>query len=254
MSAVPKTPLRWRQAVIERIVRQTPRVVSVFLRTPLAQHDAGQHVDIRLSAPDGYEVQRSYSIASAPGAPEVELAIERLEEGEVSPYFHEIAQPGDTFELRGPIGGHFIWRGEDGGPLLLIGGGSGVVPLMAMARHRARVAPQTQALLVYSARSWDEIIYRDELLDLDARDENFCLALTTTRGARHRATDYDRRLDRTLLREILEGWGHAPRHAYVCGSNAFVEAVTAALVADRIPAGIVRAERYGGSGPVASGS
>ena len=152
MSAVPQTPLRWQQAAIERIVRQTPRVVSVFLRTALGPHAAGQHVDIRLTAPDGYEAQRSYSIASAPGAPEIELAIERLEEGEVSPYFHEIARPGDTFEVRGPIGGHFVWRAQDGGPLLLIGGGSGVVPLMAIARHRANTAPSTQTLLAYSAR------------------------------------------------------------------------------------------------------
>ena len=250
MSALPQTALRWQQAAIERIVRQTPRVVSVFLRTPLGPHDAGQHVDIRLSAPDGYEAQRSYSIASAPGAEKLELAIERLEEGEVSPYFHEIAQPGDTFEVRGPIGGHFIWRAEDGGPLLLIGGGSGVVPLMAITRHRARVAPQTPALLVYSARSWDEIIYRDELFDLEARDARFRLALTTTREPRHRAHDFDRRLDGALIREILARWRHAPRHAYVCGSNAFVEAVTSALVADGVPAPIVRAERYGGSDPV----
>src|SRR5262249_21280549 len=161
---------------------------------------------------------RSYSIASPPGASEIELAIERLEEGEVSPYFHEIAQPGDTFEVRGPIGGHFIWRAEDGGPLLLVGGGSGVGPLMAVARHRARIAPKTPALLVYSARTWDEIIYRDELFDLEASDANFRLVLTTTREPQHRAHDFDRRLDRPLLREILRRWGRAPRHAFACGS------------------------------------
>ena len=247
MSALPQPALRWQQATIERIVPQTPRVVSVFLRAAIGPFDAGQHVDIRLTAPDGYEAQRSYSIASAPGAPEIELAIERLEEGEVSPNFHEIAQPGDTFELRGPIGGHFIWRAADGGPLLLIGGGSGVAPLMAMVRHRARVAPQTKAMLVYSARTWDEIIYRDELVALEATDVNFRLVLTTTREPRRRSHDYDHRLDRTLLREIMTDWGHVPRHAYVCGSNTFVEAVTSALVADGIPAPIVRAERYGGS-------
>ncbi len=247
MSALPQPALRWQQATIERIVPQTPRVVSVFLRAAIGPFDAGQHVDIRLTAPDGYEAQRSYSIASAPGAPEIELAIERLEEGEVSPYFHEIAQPGDTFELRGPIGGHFIWRAADGGPLLLIGGGSGVAPLMAMVRHRARVALNTKTMLVYSARTWDEIIYRDELVALEATDVNFRLVLTTTRERRRRSHDYDHRLDRTLLREIMTDWGHVPRHAYVCGSNTFVEAVTSALVADGIPAHIVRAERYGGS-------
>ncbi|HET7031831.1 MAG TPA: FAD-binding oxidoreductase [Casimicrobiaceae bacterium] len=253
MSALPHPAPRWQQATIERIVPQTPRVVSVFLRTAIGPHEAGQHLDVRLTAPDGYEAQRSYSIASAPGAPELELAIERLEEGEVSPYFHEIAQPGDTFEIRGPIGGHFIWRAEDGGPLLLIGGGSGVVPLMAIARHRERVAAKTPALLVYSARTWDEIIYRDELFDLEATDVNFRLVLTTTREARRRSHDYDRRLDRTLLREIMADWGRVPRHAYACGSNTFVEAVTSALVADGVPASIIRAERYGGSEPATAG-
>jgi ferredoxin-NADP reductase len=253
VSDLPQAALRWQQAVIERIVRQTPRVVSVFLRAALGPSDAGQHVDIRLTALDGYEAQRSYSIASAPRAPAIELAIERLEEGEVSPYFHQVAQPGDTVEVRGPIGGHFVWRGEDGGPLLLIGGGSGITPLMAMVRHRERVAPQVRALLVYSARRRDEIIFRDELLAIEARDENFRLMLTTTREARHREHDFDRRLDPPLIREILRRWGHAPRHAYVCGSNAFVEAVTAALVADGVPAAIVRAERYGGSDSVAGG-
>src|SRR4029453_11997827 len=143
-------PLRWQEAVIERIIPQTARVISIFLRADLGLHAAGQHLDIRLTAPDGYQAQRSYSIASAPGADSIELAIERLEGGEISPYFHEVAQPGDSIEVRGPIGGHFIWRAEDGGPILLIGGGSGEVPLMAMLGYRAAMAPETSALLVYS--------------------------------------------------------------------------------------------------------
>jgi ferredoxin-NADP reductase len=248
MDALAPEPSRWREAVIERVLRQTSRVVSVFVGTMLPNHLAGQHLDVRLTAPDGYQAQRSYSIASAPGASSVELAIERLEEGEVSPHFHDVAQPGDSFELRGPIGGHFVWRREDGGPILLIGGGSGVVPLVAMVRHRALIAPQTPALLVYSARAWDEIIFREELLDADAREAGFELALTTTREPRRRARDFDRRLDRTLLREILARWGQPPRHAYVCGSNAFVGSVTDALVQEGIPARQVRAERYGGIG------
>jgi ferredoxin-NADP reductase len=248
VSAVPTASASWQQAVIERIVAQTPRVVSVFLRTTIGPHEAGQHVDIRLTAPGGYQAQRSYSIASAPAASSIELAIERLEEGEVSPYFHEVAQPGDAFEVRGPIGGHFIWRAQDGSPLLLVGGGSGVVPLVAMARHRANVAPESPALLVYSARTWDEIIYRDELVHMQANDPNFGLTLTTTREPRRRPRDFDRRLDPALLREILGRWGRAPRHVFVCGGNAFVEAVTSAMVADGIPAPIIRAERYGGSG------
>jgi ferredoxin-NADP reductase len=234
--------------VIDRVVHQAPRVVSVFFTAPLSVQEAGQHVDVRLTAPDGYQAQRSYSIASQPGAEHIELAVERLEDGEVSPYFHEVARGGDTFEVRGPIGGHFIWRREDGGPVLLIGGGSGVVPLMAMVRHRAVVAPEICTLLVYSARSWDELIFRDELLDRDGRESNFALAITTTRGPHQRSSDFDRRLDRALLREILARWGQAPRHVYVCGSNAFVGSVTGDLVLEAIPAGRIRAERYGGTG------
>lgn len=245
-SAAP-APSRWQEARIERLLPRTPRVISVFLRASVGAHEAGQHVDVRLTAPDGYEAQRSYSIASAPGSDTIELAVERLEHGEVSPYFHEVAQPGDAIELRGPIGGHFIWRREDGGPLLLVGGGSGIVPLMAMLRHRAAVAPDTKALLVYSARTWDELVYRDELLAEQARDKQFDLVITTTREARHRSGDFERRLDRTLLRDILGAWRQTPRYTYVCGSNAFVETVTTALVQEQIPAPSIRAERYGGT-------
>jgi ferredoxin-NADP reductase len=241
-------PLRWQEAVIERIVPQTDRVISIFLRADLGPHAAGQHLDIRLTAPDGYQAQRSYSIASAPGADSIELAIERLEGGEISPYFHEVAQPGDSIEVRGPIGGHFIWRAEDGGPILLIGGGSGVVPLMAMLRYRAAMAPETPALLVYSARTWEELIFREELLSAVAREPNLTLRVTTTRGPRHRPEDFERRLDGPLLRDILTGWGRTPRHAYVCGSNAFVEAVTTSLVLEAVPPEHIRAERYGGPG------
>jgi ferredoxin-NADP reductase len=235
----------WREARIERIVRQTPRVKSFFLRTPLRAHVAGQHVDVRLTADDGYQAQRAYSIASAPGDL-VELAIEELEEGEVSPYFHEVAREGDTFEVRGPLGGHFIWRASDGGPLLLIGGGSGVAPLMAMVRDRANTARNVPTLLVYSSRTWEDIIFRDELVRLHDRGDGFELVLTTTRGPRGRAGDFERRLDPTLVSQILAAWGHSTRHAYVCGADAFVEAVTRTLVRDGIEASRIRAERYGG--------
>ena len=242
------TSSRWQQAVIERVVHQTPRVTSVFLRSALGPYEAGQHVDVRLTAPDGYQAERSYSIASAPGAGSIELAIERLEGGEVSPYFDKVAMPGDTIEIRGPIGGHFVWRNVDGGPLLLIGGGSGVVPLMAMARYRATAALKTAALLVYSLRTWEELIFRDDLVGERASEPNFELVVTTTRGPRHRAHDFDHRLDRSLLREILARWGRTPRHVYVCGANAFVEAVTSALVLEALPPQIIRTERYGGTG------
>jgi ferredoxin-NADP reductase len=237
----------WREAVIERIERRTSRVVSLFLRAALGPSEAGQHLDVRLTAPDGYQAQRSYSIASAPGDALIELAVERLENGEVSPYFADIAQPGDTIEVRGPLGGHFIWRAEDGGPLLLVAGGSGIAPLMAMLRHRARVAPLADALLVYSSRTWEEVIFRDELLRADADDPHLDVIVTTTREPRHRPTDLDRRLDRDALREILARWGARPAHAYVCGSTPFVEAVANALVDEGVPAERVKTERYGGS-------
>jgi ferredoxin-NADP reductase len=246
-SAIPEVATRWQPALIERVEPRTRRVTGVFLRTALARHEAGQHIDVRLTAPDGYAAQRSYSIASAPGAELIELAIEALDEGEVSPYFHDIARVGDSIEVRGPIGGHFVWRGEDGGPLLLVGGGSGIVPLMAMVRQRATVAPDTAMLLVYSARTWEELIFRDELLAGEARDPMFTFIVATTRGPRHRPGDGERRLDAAALQALLARWTLNPRHVYVCGSNAFAEAVTSALVQDGLPADRIRVERYGGS-------
>jgi ferredoxin-NADP reductase len=234
------------EAAIVEVRRRTPRVVSVFIDVALARHEAGQHLDVRLTAPDGYQAQRSYSIASAPGIAPLELAIEHLANGEVSAYFHDVAQAGDMLEVRGPIGGHFVWRASDGGPLLLVGGGSGVVPLMAILRERARAASAVPALLLYSSRTFDDVIFRDELLALDAADAELRVVLALTREAPHRAGDVAGRVDAGALHEILARWGHAPRHAYVCGANRFVEAQTRALVRDGVPAGLVRAERYGG--------
>lgn len=245
--ASPVAPLRWQQAVILRIVPQTARVISVFLRLRLDEYVAGQHVDVRLTAADGYQAQRSYSIASAPASADIELAIERLDDGEVSPFFHDVARAGDSIEVRGPIGGHFVWRPEDGGPILLIGGGSGVVPLMSILRAWSAAEPKTQVLLAYSARSWEELIFRDELLDIQSREPNFTFIAATTRAARHRPDDLDRRLDRSLLRQLLTRWSHTARDVYVCGSNAFVEAVTSSLVLEAVPAGRIRTERYGGA-------
>jgi ferredoxin-NADP reductase len=171
--------LRWQQATITAIVPQTPRVKSfVFAPSHPFSFRAGQHVDVRLTAPDGYSTERSYSMASAPETRDsIELAIERLDDGEVSPFFHEVAVVGDEIELRGPIGGHFVWDIADGGPLLLLGGGSGVVPLMSMIRHRAAQGSTIPVLLFYSARSWDEIIFRNELIALDDRQDGFELVL-----------------------------------------------------------------------------
>lgn len=250
MTAVP-APLApespWKDAVIERILPRTSRVASIFFRSPVGPHEAGQHVDIRLTAPDGYQAQRSYSIASAPGDPSLELVVERLDDGEVSPYLHDVARPGDTIEMRGPIGGHFIWRGEDGGPLLLVAGGAGIAPLMAILRHRASVAPDVDTLLAYSARTWDELVFRDELLSAEASDARLHVAITTTRGPRHRPSDLERRFDRDSLRALVARLGATPRHVYVCGATTFVEAVANALVDEGIPSTCIRTERYGGA-------
>lgn len=250
MTAAPAPLARespWNGAVIERILPRTPRVASIFFRSSIGRHEAGQHVDIRLRAPDGYQAQRSYSIASAPGDPSLELAVERLDDGEVSPYLHDVARSGDTIEMRGPIGGHFIWRGNDGGPLLLVAGGSGIVPLMAILRHRARIAPDTDTLLAYSARTWDELVFRDELLSAEGGDPRLHVVIATTRGPRHRPSDLERRFDRESLRAIVARWGATPRHVYVCGATAFVESVANALVGEGIPSPLIRTERYGGT-------
>ncbi len=243
----PAAPSRWTQATVEAVTPRTARILSLFLRADLPAHVAGQHLDVRLTAPDGYQARRSYSIVSAPGAALIELAIERLDDGEVSPFFHDVMQPGDSIEIRGPIGGHFVWRESDGGPLLLIAGGSGIAPLLAMLRQRAVHAPAVPALLIYSARSWDDLVFREELLQAEAKQHGFTLMLVTTRAAKQRPGDADRRLDAALLHEMLARWAQTPARVYVCGANGFVEAVTAALLAEQIPASAIRTERYGGA-------
>ena len=174
------------------------------------------------------------------------VVAERLEHGEVSPFFHEIAEVGDDIEIRGPIGGHFVWGPEDGGPVLLIGGGSGVVPLVSMLRHRAARGSEVPALLLFSARTWDDIIFRDELLALDGRRDGFELALTLTRESPRRTHDFDRRVDTEMLAEVLARLPGPPRHVFVCGTNAFVEAGAQSAIKAGVPAGIIRTERYGG--------
>jgi ferredoxin-NADP reductase len=240
--------LRWQEAAIIRIALLSPRVMSFSFAPSLPfQFRAGQHVDIRLTAPDGYRAERSYSIASPPETPSlIELVIERLENGEVSPFFHEIAVVGDDIELRGPIGGHFVWGPEDGGPLLLIGGGSGAVPLMSMLRHRAAQGSEVPALLLFSARTWDDVIFRDELLALDARHDGFELALTLTREPARRERDFMRRVDAPMLAEVLARLPAPPLHAFICGTNGFVEAAAESATAAGVAPSLIRTERYGG--------
>lgn len=233
-------PLPWHVATLVGIAPVTPRVKSFRFRAAFDRPArAGQHVDVRLTAPDGYQAQRSYSIASAPSRDgTVELLIEGLAEGEVSRFFDTVAQVGDTIELRGPIGA-FVWEPADGGPLLLAGGGSGVVPLLAMLRHRAEAAPEVEALLLYSARDRSEVIARDELLRRDRDEPGFRLRLNLTQ-------DRDgRRADAALIGEALADLG-TPRYAYLCGSNPFVSAVCDLLLDAGLDPATIRTERFGG--------
>ncbi|MGE5260918.1 MAG: FAD-binding oxidoreductase [Actinomycetota bacterium] len=248
-SVLAGTPrLEWQQATITGLAPDTPRVKSfIFAPTAPFPFRAGQHVDVRLTAPDGYQAERSYSIASAPErTDDIELAIERLDDGEVSPFFHEVAAIGDSIELRGPIGGHFVWSIEDGGPLLLLGGGSGVVPLMSMLRHRAAQGSRIPALLLFSARTWEDVIFRDELIAMHDRNDGFKLALALTRDHPRRAEDFGRRVDRAMIAELLSRLPTPPRHVFICGGNPFVAAAADGAIEAGITAPMIRTERYGG--------
>ena len=203
-------------------------------------------MDVRLTAPDGYRAQRSYSIASGPGGDAVELTVDLVEGGEVSPWFHEVAVVGDSFEIRGPIGGPFTWTPDLGGPLLLVGGGSGVVPLMSMLRHGS-IGAQSKALLVYSARSADDLIYRAELEELAADPSSVEVVPTLTRSQPVGWTGYDRRVDAEMLADVI-GRVDDPAWTYVCGPTTFVETVAAALVALDVAPARIRTERFGPSG------
>lgn len=240
-------PRLWQSATIEAIIEQSPRVRSFVLRPTEAFHfTAGQHAEIRLTAPDGYRAQRSYSISSAPDDVETfEITVERLDDGEVSPYFHEVAAVGDEIEVRGPLGGHFIWHVEDGGPVLLIGGGSGICPLVSMVRHRHRQGSTVPMLLLFSARTWDEVLFHDELQALHDANNGFQLVVTLTREAVHQERgDYARRIDAPMLAEVLPRLG-MPKTVYVCGSNPFVEAAAEAAMAAGADARTIKTERYG---------
>jgi ferredoxin-NADP reductase len=198
-------------------------------------HRAGQHVDVRLTAEDGYQAQRSYSIASPPGAPALELTVERLEDGEVSPWLVEEAQPGDAVELRGPIGGYFVWEADRGGPLLLVAGGSGLVPLMCIERHRRRAAPEIPSTVLLSARGPDDVLYAGEL---DGA------VLTYTRQAPEDWTGHTRRVDAAMLAEVAPPPDAKPR-CFVCGPTAFVEEVAQDLVDLGHQRALVKTERFG---------
>jgi ferredoxin-NADP reductase len=237
-------PLTWAVATVEEVVDETPRVRTIVLDVPdWPGHRAGQHLDVRLTAEDGYRAEREYSIASAPGEP-VAITVERLEDGEVSPYLTEELRAGDGLELRGPIGGYFVWDGDDGAPLLLLAGGSGVVPLRAMLRHRERSGSQVPARLLYSARTLDDVIYRGEL---DEAADGVQIVYTLTREQPRGWSGYARRVDPELLSEVAWPPEHEPR-AFVCGPTSFVETVARGLVELGYPPGRVKTERFGATG------
>ena len=234
--------LSWQVATVEAVVDETPRVRTLVLDVPdWAGHRAGQHLDVRLTAEDGYRAERAYSIASPPGEP-VAITVERLDDGEVSPYLTEELRAGDALELRGPIGGYFVWGPEDGGPLLLVAGGSGVVPLMAMLRHRRAAGSDVPARLLYSSRTLEDVIYRAELDELDAE-----VLHTLTREQPPGWTGYARRVDAALLAEVAWPAEQDPR-VFVCGPTPFVETVAATLVELGYPPQRVKTERFGATG------
>lgn len=239
----------WQLATVTAVRDETPTVRTFTLGLPAwAGHRAGQHVDLRLTAEDGYSVERSYSIASEPErAGEVDITVERIPGGEVSPFLHEVVVPGDRLEVRGPIGGYFVWEAALGGPLLLVAGGSGVVPLMAMARHRARAGSAAPTRMLVSSRGPDEIIYREELDELGARGDGFQVLHTLTRQQPPGWTGYARRIDEAMLAEALAPLGSETR-AFACGPTALVEVVANGLVRLGLPPDRIRTERFGPSG------
>jgi ferredoxin-NADP reductase len=239
--------LTWQLGTVVELVSETPRVKSIVLDLPdWPGHRAGQHVDVRLTAEDGYQAQRSYSIASAPEDGPLVLTVERLDDGEVSPYLVDELRHGDSVELRGPIGGYFVWEQSLGGPLFLVAGGSGVVPLRAMLRHRAAIESSVPARLLYSSRSPEDVIYRDDL-DQFAADDQVDVAQTLTREWPDGWSGHRGRVDKALLEELA--WSPAERAlTYVCGPTGFVEAVASALVELGHDPARIRTERFGATG------
>jgi ferredoxin-NADP reductase len=232
--------------VIE-VIQETAQAKTIMLEAPdWTGYRAGQHVDIRLTAPDGYQAERSYSIASAPEDPHLALTVERIADGEVSPYLLDELRAGDELELRGPIGGYFAWDSSLGGPLMLLAGGSGVVPLRSILRHHAATADSVPVRLLYSSRAWDEVIYRDELLALSGSDHTE-IAFTLTRTWPPDWHGHRGRIDRPLLETVSWPAGDQPL-VYICGPNGFVETAAATMVAIGHDPKRIRTERFGPSG------
>jgi len=241
--------ISWRLATVSAVREETPTVRSFTLALPdWPGHRPGQHVDVRLTAEDGYSVERSYSIASEPERTgQIDLSVERIPDGEVSAFLHDVLVPGDGLEVRGPIGGYFVWESSLGGPLLLVAGGSGVVPLMAMLRHRARAGSSVSTRLLYSSRGADEIIYRAELERLAGDRSGLEVLHTLTRSQPPGWTGYARRIDERMLAEVAEPLGIGSK-VFICGPTALVENAANGLVRLGVPAGQIRTERFGPTG------
>jgi len=247
--AMMKQTLEWQVATVKNIKQETARAKSFTLALPeWMGHQAGQHYDLRLTAEDGYQVERSYSIASEPErAGEIDLTIEKIDDGEVSPYMHDVVTDGDRVELRGPIGGYFVWNAAMHEPLLLVGGGSGVVPLMCILRHRAAAKSTVPTHLLYSARAMDDIIYYDELEALRKKMDGLKVFYTLTRSHPAVWEGYTRRIDADMLREVSAPLGKNVR-VFICGPTALVENAANVLVQIGVPANAVKTERFGPSG------
>ena len=238
--------LNWLAAEVVDVMVETHRAKTIVFDVPgWRGHRAGQHVDVRLTAADGYQAQRSYSIASVPDATRIELTVERLEDGEVSPYLTDELRSGDRLELRGPVGGYFVWEPSHGGPLLLVAGGSGVVPLMAMIRLRSAAGSDVDTHLLFSSRDWEDVIYRQELDQL--KGDGLRVAHTLTRSQPPGWTGYTRRVDAQMLADFGPGLAERPR-VYVCGPTPFVETAAEALVQLGHGPQAIKTERFGPTG------
>ena len=240
--------LEWRVAQLREVVVETPRVKSLLLHVDgWRGHAPGQHVDIRLTAEDGYQAQRSYSIASSPEEEPIALTVERVKDGEVSQYLDEELRRGDRFELRGPIGGYFVWTVALGGPLCLIAGGSGIAPLMSMLRHRDRRKSREPAVLLYSAASLEDVIYRQELEAMARDDPDLRVFIALTRRQPEGWMGYRRRIDKSMLLETCFAPDQSPK-VYVCGPTPFVEDLSRFLVELGHDPATIKTERFGPTG------
>ena len=246
--ASPPRRLDWQFAQVRDVVVETRRVKSLMLQpASWPGHLPGQHVDIRLTAEDGYQAQRSYSIASPPEDELLALTVEQVKDGEVSPYLLDELRVGDELELRGPIGGYFVWTGAASKPVYLLAGGTGITPLMSMLRHRDRRPIRAPALLIYSARSWEEIVYRDELEAMIQRDSSFRLVYALTRQQPEEWTGHRGRINKGLLSANWFPPAHNPT-IYVCGPTTFVETAAGLLVELGFDPLSIKTERFGPSG------